>query len=298
MRETRYRSIADDLRRRLEGGQFGAARLLPSESELSEQYAASRVTVRRALEVLREEGLVDSRQGFGWFVATDPLRQTLGRLGTIERQLADEGVESTRRVLDFRFVPAPPRVRQVLGCDTVLRVRRLNLVRPPGGSVHVVGEPGSSLARTQDVAPALPNRKDEDAARGGTRPARRVRDRREVARTDGEPFALVTVWCPEDYGAELSRADVERNPFYELLGIPLGGATQTIGASAASTADAELLQVPVGSPLLRCERTTRSASGDAVLLSEHLFPGHLTEFEVDLPHPDPSMAPTGLRLVE
>jgi len=243
VRETRYRSIADDLRRRLEGGQFGAARLLPSESELSEQYAASRVTVRRALEVLREEGLVDSRQGFGWFVATDPLRQTLGRLGTIERQLADEGVESTRRVLDFRFVPAPPRARQVLGCDTVLRVRRLNLA-------------------------------------------------------DGEPFALVTVWCPEDYGAELSRADVERNPFYELLGIPLGGATQTIGASAASTADAELLQVPVGSPLLRCERTTRSASGDAVLLSEHLFPGHLTEFEVDLPHPDPSMAPTGLRLVE
>jgi GntR family transcriptional regulator len=243
VRETRYRSIADDLRRRLEGGQFGAARLLPSESELSEQYAASRVTVRRALEVLREEGLVDSRQGFGWFVATDPLRQTLGRLGTIERQLADEGVESTRRVLDFRFVPAPPRARQVLGCDTVLRVRRLNLA-------------------------------------------------------DGQPFALVTVWCPEDYGAELSRADVERNPFYELLGIPLGGATQTIGAAAASAADAELLQVPVGSPLLRCERTTRSASGDAVLLSEHLFPAHLTEFEVDLPHPDPSMAPTGLRLVE
>jgi GntR family transcriptional regulator len=243
VRETRYRSIADELRRRLEDGQFGAARLLPSESELSEQYAASRVTVRRALEVLREEGLVDSRQGFGWFVATDPLRQTLGRLGTIERQLADEGVESTRRVLAFRFVPAPPRARQVLGCDTVLRVRRLNLA-------------------------------------------------------DGEPFALVTVWCPEQYGAELSRADVERNPFYELLGIPLGGATQTIGAAAASAGDAELLEVPVGSPLLRCERTTRSAEGEAVLLSEHLFPGHLTEFEVDLPHPDPSMAPTGLRLVE
>jgi GntR family transcriptional regulator len=243
VRETRYRSIADDLRRRLEGGQFGTARLLPSESELSEQYAASRVTVRRALEVLRDEGLVDSRQGFGWFVATDPLRQTLGRLGTIERQLADEGVESTRRVLDFRFVPAPPRVRQVLGCDTVLRVRRLNLA-------------------------------------------------------DGEPFALVTVWCPEVYGAELSRGDVERSPFYELLGIPLGGATQTIGAAAASVDDARLLQVPAGSPLLRCERTTRSAGGEAVLLSEHLFPGHLTEFEVDLPHPDPSMAPTGLRLVE
>jgi GntR family transcriptional regulator len=243
VRETRYRAIAVELRRRLEAGEFGATRLLPSEAELSEQYAASRVTVRRALEVLRDEGLVDSRQGFGWFVATDPLRQTLGRLGTIERQLADEGVESTRRILDFRFVAAPPRARQVLGAETVLRVRRLNLA-------------------------------------------------------DGEPFALVTVWCPEEYGAELSRADVERTPFYELLGVPLGGATQTIGAGAASEAEAGPLQVPVGSPVLRCERITRSAADEPVLLSEHVFPAHLTVFEVDLPHPEASMAPSGLRLVE
>lgn len=243
MRQTRYQSIADDLRRRLESGDLGASRLLPSEAELSEEYAASRVTVRRALEVLRDEGLVDSRQGFGWFVATDPLRQSLGRLGTIERQLSDEGVVSTRRVLDFRFVAAPPRARQVLGCDTVLRVRRLNLA-------------------------------------------------------DGEPFALVTVWCPDEYGAELSRADVERSPFYELLAVPLGGATQTIGAAVASASEAELLHVKVGSPLLRCERVTRSEAGEPVLLSEHLFPAHLTVFEVDLPHVEASIAPTGLRLVE
>jgi GntR family transcriptional regulator len=243
VRETRYQSIADELRRRVQVGDLGTAKVLPSESELSEQYAASRVTVRRALEILRDEGLVDSRQGFGWFVPSDPLRQTLGRLGTIERQLSDEGVESTRRVLDFRFVVAPARARQVLSCESVLRVRRLNLA-------------------------------------------------------DGEPFALVTVWCPEQYGAELSRADVERSPFYELLPVPLGGATQTIGAALASAAEADLLQVSPGSAVLRCERTTRSVDEVPVLLSEHVFPAHLTVFEVDLPHVEASMAPTGLRLVE
>ncbi len=172
------------------------------------------------------------------------MRQSLGRLGTIERQLADEGVRSERRVLDFRFVAAPPRAGQVLDCDTVLRVRRLNLA-------------------------------------------------------DGEPFALVTVWCPEEYGAELSRADVERSPFYELLGVRsrrchpdhrrrLPPATPTPSCS----------QVPAGAPVLRCERITRSVDGRPVLLSEHVFPAHLTEFEVDLPHAEASMAPTGLRLVE
>lgn len=243
MRQPRYQSIADELQRRIGAGEFAAGRLLPSEADLSVTYEASRVTVRRALELLREQGLVDSRQGFGWFVAADPVRQSLARLGTIESQLADEGVSSTRRILDFRFVSAPRRVRDVLGCDTVLRVRRLNLA-------------------------------------------------------DGEPFALVTVWCPERYGAELSRADVERSPFYELIEVELGGATQTIGATAAATHDAELLGIPAGSPVLHCERITQSMAGDAVLFSEHVFPGHLTEFVVDLPHAEASIAPSGLRLVD
>lgn len=231
------------MRTRLGSGELRAGRLLPSEAELSHDYAASRVTVRRALELLRDEGLVDSRQGFGWFVAADPVRQSLGRLGTIESQLLADGIESERRVIDFRFVAAPPRVRQVLAAETVLRVRRLNLA-------------------------------------------------------DRHPFALVTVWCPERYGAELSRADVERSPFYELIGVELGGAVQTIGAAAASAHDADLLGVPIGSPVLRCERVTSSIEGQAVLVSEHVFPAHLTEFVVDLPHADASIAPSGLRLVE
>ena len=105
--------------------------------------------------------------------------------------------------------------------------------------------------------------------------------------------------CIRDrYGASLSRADVERSPFYELMGVELGGATQTIGAAAATAHDAELLGVPVGSPVLRCERVTQSVEGRPVLVSEHVFPGHLTEFVVDLPHVEASIAPSGLRLVD
>ena len=243
MREVRYRAIAEELRGRVESGELGAGRLLPSESELSGAYGVSRVTVRKALDLLRDEGLIDARQGFGWFVSTDPVRQALGRLGTIEEQLEQLGVGSERRVVGFRFVAAPARVRQVLGADAVLEVRRVNLA-------------------------------------------------------DGQPFARVTVWCPEELGARLSRADVEKAPFYELVGVAIGGATQTIGAAAADAADAELLAVPVGSPLLRCERVTRGVDDTPVLVSEHIFPAHRTEFVVDLPRFEPSMGPSGLRLVE
>ena len=243
MRSVRYQEIAAELRRRVTAGEFSGGRLLPSEAQLAETFAASRVTVRRALEELHEEGLIDSRQGLGWYVSSDPLRQSLGRLGTIEAQLAEAGIVSERRVLDFGFVAAPPRVRKVLGVRRVLEVRRCNLA-------------------------------------------------------DGHPFARVTVWCPERLGKGLSLADVERAPFYELLDAQLGGASQTIAAAAATKADAELLEIPVGSPVLSCRRTTRTVAGDAVLYSEHVFAGHRTEFAVDLPVADRSMAPSGLRLIE
>jgi GntR family transcriptional regulator len=242
VRQVRYRAIADELRGRVESGELRPGRLLPSESELSRAHAVSRVTVRKALELLRDEGLIDARQGFGWFVSADPVRQALGRLGTIEDQLGELGLSSERRVVGFRFVAPPPRVRHVLGVEAVLEVRRVNLA-------------------------------------------------------DGQPFARVTVWCPEEVGARLSQADVERTPFYELVGVPIGGATQTIGAAGAGAADADLLEIPVGSPVLRCTRVTRDLEDRPLLVSEHVFPAHRTEFVVDLPQFEPSMGPSGLRLV-
>jgi GntR family transcriptional regulator len=195
------------------------------------------------LEALRAEGLVDARQGFGWFVAGETVRQPLARLATIEAQLEGSGRRSERRILDFGFVRAPARVRRVLGVDKVLQVRRVNLA-------------------------------------------------------DGDPFARVTVWCPEALGAELSRAQVQQRSFYDLLPVTLGGAVQTIGAAAADERDAVLLEIPVGSPVLVCERITSELGGNPILMAEYVFPGHRTEFIVDLPHPEASIAPSGLRLVE
>jgi GntR family transcriptional regulator len=78
----------------------------------------------------------------------------------------------------------------------------------------------------------------------------------------------------------------------------LRGAVQTIGADAATADDADLLAVPPGSPIVRCERLTTTVDGRPVLLSEHRFAGHRTEFVVDLPNAAPSLVPSGLRLVD
>jgi GntR family transcriptional regulator len=239
----RYAEIADDLLARITAGEFSAGRVLPSEAELSAGYDVSRVTVRKALERLRGDGLVDARQGFGWFVAADPSRLELGRLGTMEAALAAQGRTAERRVLEFGYEAAAGRVLDVLGRGQVLRVRRVGLA-------------------------------------------------------DGVPFARVTVWVPEALARSLSKADVERETFHTLLPVEVGGAVQSITAAAADARDAELLEVPVGSPVLLCERITRATDGSAVLLSEHVLPGLRAEFVVDLPAAGESLAPSGLRLVD
>jgi GntR family transcriptional regulator len=101
-----------------------------------------------------------------------------------------------------------------------------------------------------------------------------------------EPFAIVTVWIAGVLGAHLSRADVERSTFYELLprlDVEPGRVVQTITAVAATRAEARRLGVPTGSPLLACRRITYDRGGHAVIVAEHRYAAHSTAFEVEFP---------------
>ena len=237
----RYLDLAEALRSDIADGVTGA---LASEAELGERHHVSRVTVRRALELLRGEGLVTSRRGAGWFVATDPVRQPLGRVTTIESALEAAGATPERRVLEFGFEPAAPDVAKVLDLAAdaeVLRVLRLNLA-------------------------------------------------------DDEPFALVTVWLPASLGKHVSRADVERATFYDLLplhGVEAGRVVQTITATTAARDEARRLGGGEGDPLLACRRVTYDRHGAAVMVSEHRYPAQSIALEVEFPAPHPSGARHG-----
>jgi GntR family transcriptional regulator len=220
-----YREIADRLRNGIESGQYASGGLLPSEAALCTTFEASRVTVRKALELLRGEGLIASRQGFGWIVAGEPLTQSLDSLVSIERQLHESGRPIRREVTDFGYVAAPA-VAVALG-ERVLEVGRLNFV-------------------------------------------------------DEIPFSRIMVWCREDIALDLSRAQVTDTSFLDLFGDRLSRAVQTIGAHAVAKLEAELLQVPEGSPALLVRRTTYDADDQPLFMSEHWFPGHLTEFVAEL----------------
>jgi GntR family transcriptional regulator len=133
MTETlRYRQVAEAIRRRIGAGEYPSG-ALETEAKLGEAFGVSRITVRKALDLLREEGIVTSRKGSGWRVAVDPLRQVLGTFPTVEAALRDDGHDFTRRILEFTYETAPPEIVRHLAPGSkqrrleVLRVRRLNL---------------------------------------------------------------------------------------------------------------------------------------------------------------------------
>lgn len=60
-----WRQCARVLRERIERGDFAVDAKMPAEWELAADLGVSKSTVRKALELLREEGLIETVQGWG-----------------------------------------------------------------------------------------------------------------------------------------------------------------------------------------------------------------------------------------
>jgi GntR family transcriptional regulator len=131
MPDPMYRQIADELRDKIEEGDFDPDQPLPTEKELGVTHNASRNTVRQAIDLLTSWGLVETRPGSGTFIREQyqPFVTTLSGewqpepdpgLGGGEGSAAFE--EVTARGRDGKFLP--PRVEiQLAGKNVAQRLR-------------------------------------------------------------------------------------------------------------------------------------------------------------------------------
>lgn len=67
-----YQQIARKLRERIAAGDIPVGRRIPSLVEMEQEYEVARDTLRKAVQVLREEGLVETVQGMGVYVIAVP----------------------------------------------------------------------------------------------------------------------------------------------------------------------------------------------------------------------------------
>ncbi|MDW4499190.1 GntR family transcriptional regulator [Sulfitobacter sp. D35] len=119
-------------------GEIAAGRLtpgtaLPGEQKLAEAHGVSRVTVRRALETLAADGLIEKRTGAGSVVTAKTDEAAIAAdMTTLIPQIVRMGRETTARLLSFSYGPPPPRVAAGLGLSegqmvqTAVRVRLID----------------------------------------------------------------------------------------------------------------------------------------------------------------------------
>ena len=126
----RHEQLSDWLRARIEDGTYEVDDQLPSEHQMTEQFGVSRITVRRALQTLENEGLIYRRQGLGSFVRDQRTQQGLVRLTDFAQDMAQAGLEASSEVLHHEQETADPRVAEALELEegtTVVRLDRLRL---------------------------------------------------------------------------------------------------------------------------------------------------------------------------
>lgn len=119
-----YLSLTDEISK----GVYGDGELLPGEQSLAEAYGVSRVTVRRALDGLAQDGLIEKRMGAGSVVKARAGGALSADLATLIPQVAEMGRATTARLLSFAYGPAPAPVAAALGLNgeevqTAIRVR-------------------------------------------------------------------------------------------------------------------------------------------------------------------------------
>ena len=127
-RQPKYLQIHARLHDRISSGQWPAGSSLPSQRELADEFGVSLMTLRQAVQLLIDEGLVDTRHGSGTYVAAR-YAYDLGYLRSFAIDLAAQGAEISTRLLAAETVAPPEPVGARLGGPTVvLRLRRLRLV--------------------------------------------------------------------------------------------------------------------------------------------------------------------------
>ncbi|HWA20426.1 MAG TPA: phosphonate metabolism transcriptional regulator PhnF [Devosia sp.] len=121
-----WRRIADDIRLDIVGGKLARGDRLAGEMALAERFGVNRHTVRRALAVLEEEGVVRSEQGRGTFVdRAQRLSYRIGKRTRFSEGLAGQARSLERRLLSSRIENATAPVAKALRIRAGAKVVRL-----------------------------------------------------------------------------------------------------------------------------------------------------------------------------
>ncbi|MFF5206256.1 GntR family transcriptional regulator [Streptosporangium sp. NPDC000396] len=139
-----YLQIAEIIRQRITEANLPSGHVVPSETDIRSEFGVARTTARRAVQMLRDEGLVYTVQGEGTFVGPPDKGVRQSRKTPMYRQIADDMVERIRSgaIGPRRPIPSETTLMQQYDVARETARRAVGLLREQGW-VYTVPQRGS-----------------------------------------------------------------------------------------------------------------------------------------------------------
>lgn len=131
--QSRYAALAAALRARIVAGELPPGSAIPAEQNLALEHGVALGTMRRALDLLAEQGLVERIHGRGTFVRQGLSGAPMLRFFRFGADGADSREVPQSRIVSRGVVSAPAEVARALGCGPREQALRLKRLRSLGG---------------------------------------------------------------------------------------------------------------------------------------------------------------------
>ncbi|MFW6138853.1 MAG: GntR family transcriptional regulator [Spirochaetota bacterium] len=124
----KYIQLVDLLRHEILTGKLRRGDKLLSENELRDKYNVSSTTVRKCIDILRHEGLIERVQGVGTFVSERPVKRSLEKILSFTKNMQQAGFKPNTEVLEKKVIKAADKYVDMLKVnqrENILRLKRL-----------------------------------------------------------------------------------------------------------------------------------------------------------------------------
>lgn len=101
-----YQQLVNEIKDQISNGSLKASGRIMTEQELSKEYDISRITVRKAIELLVEEEILIKKQGIGTFVAEKKINRDMSTCMGFTRSCELEGRKASSRLITADLIPA------------------------------------------------------------------------------------------------------------------------------------------------------------------------------------------------
>ncbi len=199
-----WRQVADGIERGIADGTFAPGERLPGETEIAETYRVNRHTVRRALAMLAERGLVRAERGSGTYVEAQRLAYPLRSRTRFSEIVGAGGHEPRGQLIEATEEAATRELARELGLKSGASLIRIESVRSADRTPLCVSTtwlsaerfPGAGevFASVRSMTKLLAHYGVRDYRRASTKITAAIADATDAARLDlalGRPVLVV-----------------------------------------------------------------------------------------------------------